>query len=55
MPYFQQAVKLKPGLADAYVELARSLAAQGDKATAEKYYEEALRLLKSPRQTSPTP
>jgi Flp pilus assembly protein TadD len=45
--HFQEAVNLKPGLAEAHVALARLLAAQGKKNEAETHYQEALRLIKS--------
>ena len=53
--YLEKLVTLKPELADAHVKLARALAAQGKKTEAEKHYQEALRLLKSPKQIQPLP
>jgi len=51
----QKAITLKPESPDIHVALARALAAQGKRDEAEKHYQEALRLLKSPKQIQPPP
>jgi tetratricopeptide (TPR) repeat protein len=49
---FQRALALQPGVAEIHQNLARALAMQGKKAEAAEHLEAALRILKSPQQSS---